>query len=796
LGCLLQAGWIGCIITGEGKYGRDGSVSGSGCQQTADCDEGHYCTYARDCHPGGTTSEGDQCDTTANCQAGLVCAIEGLTSVCVTPGTSAIGEACSTSADCQAGLFCPTSQDAAATCVSPVPSDDVEPPPSLPLWGGATCPPDDENAVAYFVVPREDSDTDYFRLPFPNDIHRTATGALDLTNYPNPGSSMATGLVDRYLQALEENVDGFSRSPVVAFRFSKPADYDTVQDAITLINITPGSDDYDDKVGFSWFATHGRTTKYICSHWLAVRPNRGRPLRAGETYAVVLATTVTDSEGGSFQRSPDLETMLSSSAPSDQVMSRAYAAYGPLREWLADTSTDPNAILNAAVFTVQSDGQIIPKLRRAIRGADAPQVSDLTLCSEGTPSPCNDGTTDDDARRCGAANDHYYELHGRLSLPIFQQGTAPYYDIDDGGAIAFTQSGEAVAIRQEEVCIGLTIPKVPTPTEGFPLVIYGHGTNGSFRGAMGNLATDLATGRLNDNDLPVATLALDLPQHGARRADSTQNPDVLFFNFANPAAAHGNVAQGAADLMSLLYWAETATLAADHTLLDQEVSFDDTRLALFGHSQGATHASLILPFETQLIAAILSGVGGHLTNSLLEKTNPIDIAGILPYALMDPNTDGQLATGASHPALAIFQTYFDSVDPVNYGRQLFESTTGESGLHLFMTYGLGDTYTPEVTQQAYAYAAGLYLVEPVLTTNSQGQPDPFGLTTSPAPLGATRPSPGQVWTHGVRQYQPDGDDDGHFVSTRTDYGRTETVRFLLQALGGETPEIGQAGDRP
>ena len=58
------------------------------------------------------------------------------------------------------------------------------------------------------------------------------------------------------------------------------------------------------------------------------------------------------------------------------------------------------------------------------------------------------------------------------------------------------------------------------------------------------------------------TVAIDMPLHGSRANGSTRTPDTLVYNFLNPAAARDNFMQGAADFMSLVYWAETYTLAA------------------------------------------------------------------------------------------------------------------------------------------------------------------------------------------------------------------------------------------
>ena len=60
-----------------------------------------------------------------------------------------------------------------------------------------------------------------------------------------------------------------------------------------------------------------------------------------------------------------------------------------------------------------------------------------------------------------------------------------------------------------------------------------------------------------------------------------------------------------------------------------------------------------------------------------------------------------------------------------------------------------------------------------------------------APLSANRMVSGEMVTIGHRQYQPTPPVDGHFVSSQTAEGRTDTGRFLLQALAGQTPVIGQ-----
>jgi hypothetical protein len=158
---------------------------------------------------------------------------------------------------------------------------------------------------------------------------------------------------------------------------------------------------------------------------------------------------------------------------------------------------------------------------------------------------------------------------------------------------------------------------------------------------------------------------------------------------------------------------------------------------------------------------------------------------VLPFALLDPTGDGRLSTGDFHPALALFQAYFDPVDPVSYGRRVHREPVGMyPAQHLFMTYGLGDTYSPEPTMAAFAQSAGLTLVEPELAG--------IGLGTAPAPLTGNVMRDMSSWTIGLRQYTPTAGEDGHFVALgASTQGTDDAVRFVTMALGGEVPAIGE-----
>lgn len=767
-----------------------GSEVGAVCQLDLDCADGLRCDAFRRCAAEGEAEAGELCAGSHECRSGLVCELQGVSATCQTNGTADIGDVCTSASTCLGGLTCIAAMPS-ALCDSAPPIDAGSPPPlpSVPLWAGVTCAEDNDAPRAYFDVPtNSELDRDFYRLPFPNDVRRTATG-LDLSGHPTPDTVLTVNAIDRYLRAAEEDLDGFGTNPVVYFRFSRPFDWATSGGAIRFINIDPDSPEFGREHLAPFLNTYGPISKYICEDWLGVRVVHGDPLLPGTTYAVILGTTLLPSTdvGGTFARSPDLTAVLGDTRPSEPHLAAAWDAYALLRDYIeAEADLDTADVLNATVFTTQSELDA-GAFRDAIRAEDVPTLSDLTLCDTGVTSPCLDATTGRGG--CVAASPDFHEIHARIALPIFQGGTPPYTSPAEGGAIAYDSSGAPLVARTEAVCVAITIPKNATmPVDGWPVLFTGHGTGGSFRDAIdGGRAAEVSNGTSGAATVNAATISIDLPMHGARRGVTNQGPETLFFNFANPRAARDNVLQGMADLMSVLYFLEDGSVAAGDSPTNEAFSFDASRIALFMHSQGATHAALMIAVEPLARNVVLSGVGGDLTQSLLNKTQPVNIRGLLPLALLDAGGSAQmpvLPTGDFHPALALFQMFFESADPVNVVRRLHRSPlVGQVGSHVFVTYGIGDTYSPEPTMQAYIVAGGITAVNPRIAT--------FNIASANAPLSANRMVNGESMTIGHRQYQPEAPIDGHFVASQTTQGRADTARFLLQALAGQTPVIGE-----
>lgn len=739
------------------------ATEGAPCLIQPECAEGLQCVGGA-CFPEGASGEGVSCVSDADCEAGLRCVLTGLVAVCEPQGATDLGGECVGNEDCYGGLFCTGD---GGTC-DPMP-------PAIPggFWQGVECEPPATGTVrAYFEVPSaEDAEEgDFFRLPFPNDVRRSASG-LDLEGFPTPGPGLlGVDVVNRYVDAVEGEADGWSAYSTVLFRFSGALSIDSLRadGAVNFVDVTPGVPEFGSGSGFGWYYSGGRSP-YVCENWLGVRRPQGSPMLPGHTYAVWLTTVIEDEESNVIERSANLIDLLDDSAPSDAALADAYEAYAPFRDYLAQEGIAPSTILNATVFTVGGVRDPMAELAAAAEAAPVATVtSDWVLCDEGVDSPCPERQGE---RNCGAAEEDYDEYHALVSLPRFQEGTAPYVTPADGGAIALSDNPE-----REDVCLALTVPKGEVPAGGFPLVVFAHGTGGSFR----DHATASVAGALSSGETRFAVLGIDQVVHGTRRNGSTESPDNLFFNFLNPAAARGNPLQGAADQIALARFAATIDGSGE-----MPTTIDATKLYFFGHSQGATEGSLMLPYTDAYKAAVLSGNGASLIDALLTKTRPVNLAAAMPVALSDRSLAGPDAAGVGrfHPVLSLLQQWIDPADPLNFARAVARAPVeGHAAKHVFATYGLGDSYSPPVTLATSVQAGNFAQVEPEL--------EDIDLALVPAPHSGT--IAGTV-TLGVRQYEPAEGEDGHFVVFDVPVANADMVRFFSTAVTATNgvPVIGE-----
>ncbi len=828
------------VVYPDGGGGKEGTP----CTATASCDRGLVCSGKGTCQlvgTKGTGSEGDGCAYDTDCVFELVCASSGR---CAKAGTGSAGAACVGNEGCAKGLLC----SATGTCAkagdpgAKPPGADCSAPTDcalglvclegkcapLAFWPGVTCQEDKGALRAYFEIPRTKKPLgDFYRLPFPNDI-RLKNGKVDVSDHPNPSTALPKeygDVVGGYLKAIGEDVAGFGLNTTAFFRVSKDFDLNTIK--LDFVNIDKASPGYGQGVGWSMYATTGGG-KYICPNFISIRSPVGRPLAAKTTYAVLLRGGIKDASGALAAQDADFKLVIGESEPADAEEKAAWTAYAPLRAYLKDKTIPTADVLSAAVFTTMDPRARMAAFREVVRAEAAPATAGLTLCDGAAKSPCDDGK--DPTWKCGTTpNAAFHELQGSYETPVFQKGTAPYKTLADGGAIEYA-AGKPVVVRKDKVCYALSVPKGATmPADGWPVVIFAHGTGGSYRSfvengtaaALADLkdATGAALGRF-------AVIGIDGSMHGPRRG-SNDKPDDLFFNLKNPKAARDNTYQGAADKFQLVRLIEALVLDAASSPTKEALKLDLKQLYFFGHSQGTIEGIPFLAFEPQVKGTVLSGAGGFLLNSLLGKTKPVNVAAGVQFAL----ADGQLSD--MHPLLNLLQLYFEEVDAVNYGAALFASpVTGVPGKHTLLGYGVADSYTPPGTIRALAWSSGIPQVGPAAARCGDGVcggsescktcpqdckkcpegavcgdgtcskeerceicpedckpcPPPFPLLDPPVKENWNVPGGSKV-TAGMVQHSSDGSYDDHFILFQHPAGKVQCQQFLGTALKDGVPSI-------
>ena len=495
------------------------------CLLSEECAEGLHCGLSGFCVTAGTLDEGAECASSSECMPTMFCEFAGgLTGVCVahtTKNPKDIGGTCGGTVDCRAGLVCSQSEAFGGTCVAGSLLMNPD------LFKGEACErAQDEEAMGFGVrmkVPRGE-DVEFYAFPFPSDIHLT-DGKVELDGHERPGPGfIGFDTPAAIIDAIEDEMDGFALTPAIFFRFSRAVDPESLAGNVHLIDLDAGTKIDDATLELSFQAERN---KYICRNYLYVHPRWSEPLKPGTTYGVYVSADVKEAvaeggEAGEVKQLDDLDTLLSAEAPSSDTLKVAWESMKPLRAYLGKEKIKLSRVLGATVFTTRSGATTrMEQFAELSKTLGMPEIvaDSVTVCDpkEHTASPC--ATADweltekgqagfddprgcpnpnpsDEAKAAGEINPYppgVIEVHAKVRLPIFQKGEPPYMQ---GGGDIKVEDGKPVEVRKEEVCVSLSLPLGEMPAGGWPLIIYGHGTGGSFRRGtqlLGTLASCIDT---------------------------------------------------------------------------------------------------------------------------------------------------------------------------------------------------------------------------------------------------------------------------------------------------------------
>ncbi len=600
------------------------------------------------------------------------------------------------------------------------------------------------------LTPRFDfaDKADFFSSPFPNDTYIAADGKIRLPGFPNPREST---LVQTFLDVAQHDLKGFGNNAPIYWTFPAPIDPESLPadpsmalnqtSAVLLVNVDPDSEFYGRFTPLEWHWTP-TGNGFEPDNLLAVAPANGFPLAPATTYACLLTDALLDADGQPLGRDQHNADLLSGR---EDALS---AVYEPAAEWLrqAQGELDPERIRAATVFTTQDP------------------VEELKIIRDYLAEEYPDGEVKGELLDCTfkKTKDNYLVFEGHYSSPNLQQGEVPY--AEEGGGIFFDETGRPIVQRMEELRFALVVPAEATmPEDGWPISMIAHGTGGDYNTYI-NSEENGRSRRLIDAG--IAAIGIDQPLHGPRGNDET-NVELHSFNFLNPVAGRSNFRQSAVDTVALTHFIRSGKLALDKNFCDvwprtdlysgpERIFFDSERVLFHGHSHGGLSGALAAAVEDDVLAWTLSGAGGRMAITVMEREDP----GILAIAALLAGFEKEEAY-IHHPVLGLIQLLVEITDPLNYAPRWIESPYNGHARNVMMTSGFLDPYTPKDTASTLAVAGRLPQVENAEGNIDEAIPalDWLGIASFSRPAEDTVSGPdGESATSGFFQYP----EYGHF----------------------------------
>jgi hypothetical protein len=155
---------------------------------------------------------------------------------------------------------------------------------------------------------------------------------------------------------------------------------------------------------------------------------------------------------------------------------------------------------------------------------------------------------------------------------------------------------------------------------------------------------------------------------------------------------------------------------------------------------------------------------------------PVNIGAGMAYLIGEP-------LDTEHPVLTLFQSYFERSDPLNYNPLIVRAPPmATPSKHVYMSWGKGDTYTPQKTLEANARSLAIPPVGPLVDDYM------VAAIARPVSMNVTG-GDGVKRTAGVFQYTPPSGSDGHFVTSKVEAAGADWDAFLTSYLMGGTPAI-------
>ncbi len=632
------------------------------------------------------------------------------------------------------------------------------------------------------TAPRADYAGGLWDAPWPDERLRRADGTIDVSGFANP---RGVRLVEQ-LKTLLAEADGFGLSSTLFFPLSGaldpsslPSVHESLEEdaALFLVDVDEESPDYGARqpLAARFDADPG---PFGAPNLLSLLPLQGRPLHADRLYAAVLTTRLRTARGEALAPAAAMDRVRQGERP-DGMSDAAFDAHARALAALRDLGVAEDEIAAISVFRTWDPTEELAAARAQVLPA--------------LPAP-------DGAFEPRETFDDYCVFHGTIRMPVFQAGEPPY--TSEGGGWARDASGALVLSSEATSNVWITVPRQAMPAGGFPAGVFIRTGGGGDRPLVDRGPHAVAGGPAEPGSGPATHFAragflgvsVDGPLGGLRNVDGWDEQFAIF-NINNPEALRDTIRQSALELMLLAHVLPSLRVDASSCgglttpLGDGVVSIDADRVALMGHSMGATIAPLVVALEPRYSAMILSGAGASWIENVIYKQSPVHVRPAADALLRYTGT-GRTIT-EHDPVLALLQWAGEPADPQVYARMILEEPAS-TPRHVLMFQGILDTYIPPPVANALSLSLGLDLGGDALDATLTGYA-PLGDFLDLTARGAVAlPVSGNLddgaATAVVVQHLEDGIEDGHEVVFQTAAPQLQ-YRCFLESLRAGVPRV-------
>lgn len=630
----------------------------------------------------------------------------------------------------------------------------------------------------------------FYANGFPTDLRRQPDGHLDLHDFPRQHH----GLTRLYVEAIQQDDIGYSTlqpvylpftGPLAAERLpTSPEAYLQPDAPIQLIDIDPDSPEVGRRFPLE-VAVTARADVYRPAHLLQVLPVLGLNLRPDTQYALIATQALPVAASRALKQADALTRLLGDQSPALAEQS-AWTLFAPLRDWLQQEGIATQGIVAATVWTTGDPSRPLFRAATQVARWPAPRPASLQKIEE-TPDYC--------------------VVAGRWNVPGFQVGMAPYAYPNYGGDILYDEDGAPYVQYFRDAPFVVTIPRQPMPTEGFPLLMYNHGTGGD-SGQVYQRGKTLPNGEMEAGGGPARIAAQrGWAASGMGGHMALEHLGVLgtadgymAYNFLNPRAMRSNFVQMVLERVLFRRLLNDLridpSLCADASLPQGEtaIRFSPSMQAVMGQSLGSYTAGMLAAVDPDpLQGAILTGAGGSWIEFVFGPTDPVNLQWLVEGGALQLPLIQHLDLW--HPVPMLAEMLMGVADNIHYAETLLRHPR-KPAPNVLVIEGYQDHQVPENIQRPLLRALGVDLAGEEVGATAKETVFPAIALGGAQQLGYPVQGNRQVEGQGERtavvvRYAPDpGTDlDGHYVTFQREEPKHQYGCFLQNLAEGKVPVV-------